>query len=81
MPFKSVQVPATDKRISVSAGLGDNAMFKLAELYESKLGQKEKAEELYYQILTDYPGSVLAVESRKRYRRLSSDGKTTNNIE
>jgi tetratricopeptide (TPR) repeat protein len=51
----------------------DNALFKMAELYETKLGDEDKAQELYKQIMTDFPGSLYVVEARKRFRRLRGD--------
>jgi tetratricopeptide (TPR) repeat protein len=51
----------------------DNALFKMAELYETKLGDEYKAQELYKQIMTDFPGSLYEVEARKRFRRLRGD--------
>lgn len=53
--------------------LGDNATFLLAELYERHLGNKDKAMDLYKQILLDYKDSVLTVEARKRFRSLRGD--------
>jgi TolA-binding protein len=53
--------------------LGDNALFSRAELYETKFRNKDKAMELYQQVLTDYPGSLYVVEARKRYRTLRGD--------
>lgn len=53
--------------------LADNAIFELAELYERQLNNKDKAKELYEKILTDYPGSLYTVESRKRFRKLRGD--------
>ncbi|WP_167604827.1 tetratricopeptide repeat protein [Maribellus sediminis] len=50
--------------------LGDDALFNLAEIYNYHLDQKEKARDLYKQMLTAYPGSVYIEESRKLYREL-----------
>ncbi len=50
---------------------GDNAVFNLAEMYETKMEQPEKASELYEKILYDYSGSTFSVEARKRFRRLT----------
>jgi TolA-binding protein len=33
----------------------------------------ERAKELYQQILTEFPGSLYAVEARKRFRQLRGD--------
>jgi TolA-binding protein len=51
----------------------DNAIFELAELYEEILEEKEKAMELYQSLFLDYSNSTLAVEARKRFRRLRGD--------
>lgn len=53
--------------------LGDDAMFRLAELNEVRLGKPDKAKELYGEVLTKFPGSLYTVEARKRYRRLRGD--------
>jgi tetratricopeptide (TPR) repeat protein len=53
--------------------LGDDAMFKLAELYETKLNDKDKAKQLYEDLLTKHPDSLYTVEARKRFRRLRGD--------
>ncbi|MFV0589765.1 MAG: tetratricopeptide repeat protein [Draconibacterium sp.] len=50
--------------------LGDDAMYLLAELYNYDLDQKEKAKELYRDMLSDYPGSVYIEESRAKFREL-----------
>jgi TolA-binding protein len=52
---------------------GDDAQFKLAELYELQLHDKEKAKQAYEQVLLTYPGSTYAVEARKRFRDLRGD--------
>ena len=52
---------------------GDNALFELAELYELQLNDPEKAKSLYERLFIDLSGSTLAVEARKRYRRLRGD--------
>jgi len=54
--------------------LADNAIFELAELYERKLNNNDKAKELYEKIIIDYPGSLYTAEARKRYRKLRGDG-------
>ena len=53
--------------------LGDNALFNLAELYERKLNNKDKAKQLYEQFIEKYPGSFFLTEARKRYRLLRGD--------
>jgi len=51
----------------------DNALFKLAELYENQLNDKEKAKELYERLFIEMTSSTFAVEARKRYRILRGD--------
>ncbi|PPK87482.1 tetratricopeptide repeat protein [Neolewinella xylanilytica] len=51
----------------------DNALYALAGLYESELGDKEKAQELYETLFIDFSNSILAVEARKKYRALRGD--------
>lgn len=52
---------------------GDDAQFKLAELYQYKIKNIEKAKEAYEKVITDYPGSIYVVEARKRFRELRGD--------
>ncbi len=56
--------------------LGDDALFKLAELNEVYLNAPDKAKQLYEELLTKFPGSLYTVEARKKFRRLRGD--TTN---
>lgn len=51
----------------------DNALFALAELYETQLNDLEKAKTLYETLFIDYSGSTFAVEARKRFRKLRGD--------
>lgn len=53
--------------------LGDDAMFKLADLNENQFKNIDKAKELYQQLLEKYPDSLYVVEARKRFRRLRGD--------
>ena len=53
--------------------LADNALFKLAELQEKHLGDPAKAQELYKELMTEFPGSLFVVEARKRFRTLRGD--------
>ncbi len=50
--------------------LSDDALFLLAGLYMNHLNDTEKAMELYWQLVNDYPSSVFAQESRETYRKL-----------
>lgn len=52
---------------------GDDAQFKLAELYQKSLNDKEKAKTAYEEVLTKYPGSIFTVEARRRFRELRGD--------
>ena len=52
---------------------GDDALFKIAEIYQFNLKDLEKAKTLYQEFLTKYPGSVFTVEARKRFRKLRGD--------
>ncbi|MCS7036094.1 MAG: tetratricopeptide repeat protein [Saprospiraceae bacterium] len=51
----------------------DNALYARAILLEERLGQPEKAMELYEKIFVDYSSSVYAVDARKRFRILRGD--------
>jgi TolA-binding protein len=53
--------------------LADDALFKLADLNEYHFKNKDKAKELYQQLLEKYPASLYVVEARKRFRRLRGD--------
>jgi TolA-binding protein len=51
----------------------DDALFKMADIYENKIGDLVKAQELYKQLILDFPGSLFVVEARKRFRALRGD--------
>ena len=51
----------------------DNALFRMADLYETKLNDEEKAQEYYKQLMLDFPGSLYVVEARKRFRAIRGD--------
>ena len=53
--------------------LADDAHFLLAELYQYKLNQPDKAKELYEQIIFNFADSIFFVEARKKYRALRGD--------
>lgn len=53
--------------------LGDDALFKLAQLHEQRFNEPEKAKALYRQLMTDFPGSLYVVDARKRFRQLRGD--------
>ncbi len=51
----------------------DNSLFRLGELYETKLESIEKAKEMYQKIIFEHPSSIYLVEARKRFRKLRGD--------
>lgn len=51
----------------------DDAIFMLANLYETKLNNVEEAKKLYQKLITDFSESMLTTEARKRYRNLRGD--------
>jgi tetratricopeptide (TPR) repeat protein len=51
----------------------DNALFEMADIYELRLEEKDKAKELYEKLFTEFTDSSLAVEARKRFRILRGD--------
>jgi len=53
--------------------LADDALFKLAELYEYYLIDVNKAMEYYQRILKDHSDSLYVVQARSRYRTLRGD--------
>ena len=53
--------------------LGDDALFRRAQLQEEIFKNDSRAMELYQQLLTEYPGSIFTIEARKRFRTLRGD--------
>jgi tetratricopeptide (TPR) repeat protein len=53
--------------------LADDALFKLAEMYEFIYNDKEKAQALYERLITEQPASLYVVDARKRFRQLRGD--------
>jgi len=53
--------------------LADDALFKLAELYDYYIKDIPKAMECYQRLLKDYPDSLFVVDARKRFRELRGD--------
>ena len=53
--------------------LADEALYRLALLYESYLEQPDKAMECYKRIFTNYPASIYVVDSRYRFRKMRGD--------
>lgn len=52
---------------------GDDALFRMAEIQQFIFNNNDKARELYQKILTEFPGSIYVVESRKRIRQIRGD--------
>jgi tetratricopeptide (TPR) repeat protein len=52
---------------------GDDAFFRIAEIYDYHLDNIEKSKKLYQEFLSRYPGSFYAAEARKRFRTLRGD--------
>ncbi len=53
--------------------LADNAVWQLANLYEFKLADKEKAKLMYEKLLLEYGGSFFVPDARTRFRVLRGD--------
>jgi len=53
--------------------LGDDALFRIGEIYELHLENFEKAQSVYQDFMITYPGSIYIAEARKRYRILRGD--------
>lgn len=56
--------------------LGDDAVFKTAELYETFLKQPANARKFYEQLIVDYPGSTYVQTARQRLSQLSQSTDT-----
>lgn len=48
----------------------DDAIFKIAELYQYKLADQSSAMKYYQKLIDDFPGSLYVIEARKRFRVL-----------
>ena len=53
--------------------LGDDALFRLAEIEEYQFQNKEKALEYYKRLVIDFKGSLFSTEARARIRSLRGD--------
>jgi len=53
--------------------LGDDATYMLAGIYEKQLHDKDKAMELYKDIMMNYKSSIYLTEARKKFRALRGD--------
>ena len=53
--------------------LADDAYFYLGQLYQTQLGEPEKAKPLYEKIIFNHEDSIYFIEARKRFRMLRGD--------
>jgi len=53
--------------------LADEALMQAAVLNEKQLNNREKAMQLYQELLDKYPGSIYVPDARKKYRMLRGD--------
>lgn len=51
----------------------DNSIYELAKMYDYQLNDKQKAQDLYFKLFTEYTASTFVVDARKRYRILRGD--------
>ena len=56
--------------------LGDDALFRMAELFEQKLKKPADASHYYEQLILDYPGSTYVQLSRSKLRSLKNSPQT-----
>ena len=52
--------------------LGDDAVFKIAEVYQNNLHQSDQAKHYYEQLIIDYPGSTYIQTARQRLAELNA---------
>ena len=52
--------------------LGDDAVFKMAEIYQNNLHQNDQAKHYYEQLIIDYPGSTYVQTARQRLYNLNN---------
>lgn len=52
--------------------LGDDAVFKTAELYDTELNQKAEAKKYYEQLIIDYPGSTYVQTARQKLEAINA---------
>ena len=70
MVLKMYNKIATDWNYDI---LADDALYKMAKLYDNTLSNPEKAMELYEKILLEHNSSIFVAEARKRFRILRGD--------
>jgi TolA-binding protein len=52
--------------------LGDDAVFKTAEIYDTELNQKAEAKKYYEQLIIDYPGSTYVQTARQKLEAINA---------
>jgi len=70
MVLKMYNKIATDWNYDI---LADDALYKMAKLYDNTLSNPEKAMQLYEKILLEHSSSIFVAEARKRFRILRGD--------
>lgn len=53
--------------------LADNATYNLAQLYNNRMNEPEKAKDFYEKIIFNFPDSIYFVEARRNFRQLRGD--------
>ncbi len=57
--------------------LGDDAVFRMAQIYEQYLHQKDQAKHYYEQLIIDYPGSTFVQTARQKLQELNNTSQPT----
>ena len=52
--------------------LGDDAVFKMADIYQNDLHQNDQAKHFYELLIIDYPGSTFVQTARQRLNELTN---------
>jgi len=52
--------------------LGDDALYRIAEIYHFNLGKNDLAKKYYEQLIIDFPGSTYVQSARKRLREINN---------
>ncbi|WP_229733829.1 tetratricopeptide repeat protein [Pontibacter amylolyticus] len=72
-------IASLQKVVSAPADiLSDDALYKMAYIYEENLKDTQKAQELYNEFLVKHQGSIYVAEARKRFRNLRGDAPVVN---
>ena len=53
--------------------LKDDALYRMAIIYETQLDDEDKAKALFKKIVLEYPASFWFVDARKHFRKLRGD--------